>query len=174
MMKKKILEAKGSSDSVGGILETVVTGVPSGVGEPWFDTVEGVLAHILFSVPGIKGVEFGDGFAVADRLGSEVNDGYTIDNGSIVTRKNSSGGILGGITLGSDILFRCAVKPTPSIGKAQATVDTQKMECCDISVKGRHDPCIIHRARAVVDSVTAIAIGDMLITRFGTDYLGKD
>ena len=170
-MKNEILKAKKDYDSVGGILETAVIGVPSGVGEPYFDTVEGVLSHMLFSIPGIKGVEFGDGFGISDMYGSEANDPFTVDNGKIVTEKNSSGGINGGITNGMPIIFRVAVKPTPSIAKEQRTVKLSSKENTMISVSGRHDPAIIHRVRAVVDAVTALALADILVTRFGTDYL---
>ena len=170
-MQSEIRAARDMLDSVGGVLETVITGVPVGVGEPWFDTVEGVISHAVFSVPGVKGVEFGDGFAIAEKYGSEANDPYAIKDGKIVTAKNSSGGIIGGITNGAPIIFRTAVKPTPSIAKKQASVDLATKEELTISVGGRHDPAIIHRARAVVDAVAAISIADLLVTRFGTDFL---
>lgn len=173
-VKEKMIEKTESvaseGDSIGGILETVVTGVPCGVGEPWFDSVESQLSHILFSVPGIKGVEFGKGFGFADGLGSELNDGYFVENGKIRTLQNNNGGINGGITNGENIIFRCAVKPTPSIYKEQDTVDIKKMENAKLIIEGRHDPAIIHRARIVVDSVTALAVADMLAQRFSTDY----
>lgn len=173
-MTEEILAAKKKLDSVGGILETAVVGVPAGVGEPWFDTLEGVLSHALFAIPGIKGVEFGDGFSIANMLGSEANDPFCIKNGSVSIKKNSNGGINGGITNGAPIIFRVAVKPTPSIATEQDTVNLSTMEECKISICGRHDPAIIHRARAVVDAMTAIAVADMLVTRFGTDYLAGD
>lgn len=171
IMTKKILDAAAELDSVGGVLETAVVGVPAGVGEPWFDTVEGTLSHILFSVPAVKGVEFGDGFRLADMRGSEANDPFCIEDGRVMTTTNRCGGINGGITNGMPIIFRCAVKPTPSIYKKQTTVDIQAMESTELQIKGRHDPAIIHRARAVVDAVTAIALADLLTVRFGTDYL---
>ena len=170
-MKKYITECKESKDSTGGILETAVIGMPAGVGEPWFDTAEGMLSHILFSIPGIKGVEFGRGFGFADLKGSEANDGYTVKDGRVVTLTNNNGGILGGITSGMPIIFRCAVKPTPSIYKEQASVDLATMKNTTLKIEGRHDPAIIHRARAVVDAATAIALADMLVTRYGCDYL---
>ena len=170
-MQNEILNAKNMLDSVGGVLETAIIGVAGGIGEPWFDTVEGVIAHAVFSVPGVKGIEFGDGFAVADKYGSEANDPFVFENGTVATTKNSSGGILGGITSGMPIIFRTAIKPTPSIAKEQGTVDLKNGENVTISVKGRHDPAIIHRARAVIDAVSAIAIADLLVTRFGTDFL---
>jgi len=171
-MTERILSAKENGDSIGGIIESAVIGMPTGVGEPWFDTMEGVIAHALFSVPGIKGVEFGDGFGIADMSGSEANDPFRYENGAVVTAKNSSGGIQGGITNGMPITVRTAVKPTPSISKAQGSVDLCLGENTEISIGGRHDPAIIHRATAVVDAVLAIAVADMLVTRYGTDWLG--
>ena len=171
LMKAEILRAKEEGDSVGGILECAVIGMPLGVGEPWFDTLEGVLAHAMLSIPGVKGIEFGDGFALCDMLGSEANDPYRYDGEKIVTEKNSSGGILGGISNGMPIIFRLAIKPTPSIAKEQRTVDLSKKADTSISVNGRHDPAIITRARAVVDVLAAITLADMLITKYGEDYL---
>ena len=170
-MKGEILAAKANLDSVGGVLETVVIGLPGGVGEPWFDTVEGVISHAVFSVPGVKGIEFGDGFKVSEMFGSEANDPYEFNNGKVVTKKNTNGGITGGITNGMPVIFRTAIKPTPSIAKEQSTVDLKSGENVTVSIGGRHDPAIIHRARAVVDAISAIAIGDLLVTRYGTDYL---
>ena len=170
-MKQKIRDAAADCDSVGGILETVVKGIPAGVGEPWFDTVEGVLAHALFSVPAIKGVEFGAGFAFADLRGSEANDPIAIKDGCVSMLTNQNGGINGGITNGMPLVFRCAVKPTPSIAKEQDSVDLARMENVKLSIHGRHDPAVIHRARVVVDSVTAFALCDLLAQRFGTDFL---
>lgn len=163
--------ARNDGDSVGGRLETAVTGLPAGVGEPWFDTIEGVLSHILFSVPAVKGVEFGDGFALCDMRGSQANDSFRNADGKIVTETNRCGGILGGITNGMPIIFRTAVKPTPSIYKEQQTVNTETSENTTLLIQGRHDPAIIHRARVVVDSVTALVLCDQLALRFGTDYL---
>lgn len=170
-MTEVIKDAAAVGDSVGGVLETAIIGIPAGVGEPWFDSVESQLSHIVFSVPGIKGVEFGAGFAIANMRGSEANDPLRVVDGQIVTATNNSGGICGGITNGMPIIMRCAVKPTPSIFREQDTVDVAKMENATVTVKGRHDPAIIHRARAVVDAVCAIAVADMLTVRFGTDYL---
>ncbi len=166
-----ILSARDDGDSVGGILETAVLGLPAGVGEPWFDTVEGVLAHILFSIPAVKGVEFGDGFRLAAMRGSEANDPFRMQDGRVVTSTNRAGGILGGITNGMPLLVRSAVKPTPSIYREQATVDLQKGENATLTIKGRHDPAIVHRARVVADSVIALALCDLLAQRFGTDHL---
>ena len=170
-MKAAILAAKADGDSVGGILETAVTGLPEGVGEPWFDTLEGVLAHMLFSVPAVKGVEFGAGFDYADMRGSEANDPFRMDNGKPITTTNHCGGILGGISNGMPLLIRAAVKPTPSIFKAQDTVNFKTGENALLDLKGRHDPAIVHRARVVVDSAVALVLADMLALRFGTDWL---
>ncbi len=172
LMRAAIEDAAADGDSVGGVLETAILGMPAGVGEPWFDTVEGVLSHALFSVPAIKGVQFGDAFDMVNGRGSEFNDSYYISEKEIKTMTNHNGGINGGITNGMPVVFRCAVKPTPSIFKAQATVDFMKGEDAVLELKGRHDPAIIHRARVVVDSVTALAVADLLATRFGTDWLG--
>ena len=172
-MIKKIEEAAAQKDSVGGVLETVVTGLPVGVGEPWFDSVESVLSHALFSVPAVKGVEFGAGFNSANMLGSEMNDAFFYDGDTVGTITNNNGGINGGITNGMPVLFKCAIKPTPTIGKEQATIDFTKSENTTIEATGRHDPCIVHRARVVIDSVTAIVLCDLLSQKFGTDWLGE-
>ena len=166
-MEEKILSAKANGDSVGGVLETTVTGMPSGVGEPWFDSVESVLSHALFSIPAVKGVEFGDGFALAEMLGSEANDAFAATENGIVTETNHNGGINGGITNGMPLLFRCAIKPTPSIGKAQNTVDLESGLNGVLQAKGRHDPCVAVRAVPVVEAVTAIVIMDMLLEQKG-------
>ena len=171
-MQAAILKAKEELDSVGGVLETVVTGLPAGVGEPWFDTLEGLLSHGLFSIPGVKGVEFGDGFALSDMRGSEANDAFTPKDGGVATKTNRNGGINGGISNGMPLLFRCAVKPTPSIARPQQTVDLRTGEAAKIEIPGRHDPAIVHRARAVVDAVTALVLCDVLAGRFGADWLG--
>ncbi len=171
-MIKAIEKAAADSDSVGGVLETSVIGLPVGVGEPWFDSVESILSHALFSIPAIKGVEFGAGFSCADMRGSEMNDSFVLKDGKVTTKTNNNGGINGGITNGMPVVFRCAVKPTPSISKDQETVDFIKNENTVLSVKGRHDPCIVHRARVVVDSITALVLCDLLSQKFGTDWLG--
>ena len=171
-MKEAIRKAAAEGDSVGGVMETLVTGVPAGVGEPWFDTLEGKLAQGLFSIPAVKGVEFGDGFALADRKGSGANDAFRLRDGQVVTETNRNGGINGGISNGMPILFRCAVKPTPSIRKTQRTVNLNGMAETEMELGGRHDPAIVHRARVVADSVTALVLCDMLALRFGTDFCG--
>ncbi len=170
-MKEQIRKAGADGDSVGGILETAVTGIPAGVGEPWFDSVESLLSHALFAIPAVKGVEFGIGFAFADLWGSEANDGMRSENGHIFHTSNNNGGILGGITNGEPLLFRLVVKPTPSISKTQESINLQTGENVDLTVHGRHDPAIVHRARVVVDSMTALVLADLLCGRYGTDWL---
>ena len=162
LMEQNIMNAKLEGDSVGGVLETAVTGLPVGLGEPWFDSAESMLSHALFSIPAIKGVEFGAGFKIADMTGSTANDAFYMDNGNVRTKTNNNGGINGGITNGMPVIFRCAVKPTPTISKEQNTVDFLNREDVVLAAKGRHDPCIVHRARVVVDSMTALVIYDLL------------
>jgi chorismate synthase len=151
-------------------LETAVLGVPAGLGEPWFDSVESRLSHILFSIPAVKGVEFGQGFGFADLKGSEANDPFRYEDGTVVTETNRNGGINGGITNGMPLVFRCAVKPTPSIGKEQKTVDLREGKETTLSVGGRHDPCIVHRAASVVNACTALVLLDLLSERYGTNW----
>ena len=172
-MTEKIAEARAQKDSVGGVLQTAIVGMPSGVGEPWFDSVEGIISHAMFSIGGVKGIEFGAGFNFANMQGSQANDSFEIKDGQIKTVTNNNGGINGGITNGMPILFNLAIKPTPSIAKEQQTVDFISMENAKISIEGRHDPAIIRRACVVVDSVCALAICDMLAQRYGTDVFTK-
>ncbi|MBQ3058088.1 MAG: chorismate synthase [Clostridia bacterium] len=169
-MQSAITEAKANCDSVGGVLETAVIGLPVGVGEPWFDTLEGLLSHALFSIPAVKGVEFGLGFGIADLLGSKANDAFEISGDMVVTKTNNNGGINGGISNGMPVIFRCAVKPTPTIAQPQSTVNFKENVNAIIESKGRHDPCIVHRARVVVDSMVAITLCDALTAKFGTDW----
>ncbi len=170
-MKQRILKVKSEGDSIGGTLETAVSGLPAGVGEPWFDSLEGVLAHALFSIPAVKGVEFGLGFELSKMCGSEANDPFKMENGKIVTETNNNGGINGGISNGMPLIFRIAIKPTPTISKTQNTVDILQKTDVVLEAKGRHDPCIVHRARVVADSITALTLCDMLNSRFGTDWM---
>ncbi len=176
-MKTLAEKIAAEGDSVGGVLESVILGMPAGVGEPWFGTLESELSYALFSIPAIKGVQFGDGFDMVDSFGSEFNDSLQIvqDNGKskVITKTNHNGGINGGISNGMPILFRCAVKPTPSIYKTQDTIDMSKNENAKLNIQGRHDPAIIHRARIVVDSVASFVIYDALASRFGTDFFGE-
>ena len=173
-MQEAILAAASDGDSVGGILETYVTGFPAGVGEPMFDSVESELSHILFSVPAVKGVEFGAGFGFADLRGSQANDPMRYEGDKVVTLTNNNGGVNGGISNGMPIYFKCVIKPTPSIFKKQETVDFINKENGELELQGRHDPAIIHRARIVIDSVTAMVLMDMLTGRYGADYFAED
>lgn len=168
-----IQNARNNLDSVGGVLQTAITGVPSGVGEPWFDSVESVLSHAMFSIGGVKGIEFGQGFNFANMYGSEANDQFEIIEGKITTKTNNNGGINGGITNGMPIVFNLAVKPTPSIAKEQNTVNIDSMENVTVKINGRHDPAIIRRACIVVDSMCALVICDLLAGRYGTDVFTK-
>ena len=173
-MQQAIKEAASEGDSLGGVLETAVTGLPAGVGEPWFDSLEGVLSHAIFSIPAVKGIEFGAGFAFADMKGSDANDAFSMNDGKVSTLTNNNGGINGGISNGMPLLFRSVIKPTPSIYKEQDSVDMLNGENIKLQISGRHDPAIIHRARVVVDSVCALVLADMLALRYGTDWLGPD
>lgn len=170
-MEAKILEAKAYCDSVGGIVQTAVCGLPAGVGEPWFDSLEGVLANALFSIGGIKGVEFGSGFRMARMKGSEANDKFVSKGEEVRTATNNNGGVNGGISNGMPLIFNAVVKPTPSIAKAQDTIDIQSGKPAVLELKGRHDPAIVRRVCVVVSSLVAIVLCDQLALRFGTDYL---
>lgn len=163
--------AAEEGDSVGGILQTAVTGLEPGLGEPWFDSVESCLAHGLFSIPAVKGVEFGLGFDFAGVKGSEGNDAFSIKDGKVITKTNHNGGINGGITNGMPVVFQTVIKPTPSIYKPQETIDFKKKTQEVIQIEGRHDPAIIHRARVVADSMTALVLLDLLALRNGTDWM---
>ena len=173
-MLEEIIKAKEDGDSVGGVIETAVCGLSAGIGEPWFDTVEGMISKAIFSIPAIKGIQFGDGFSLCEQRGSVANDPFAICDGKVVTTKNSNGGINGGITNGMPIIFSSAVKPTPSIAKTQSSVNFLTIENAEKNIQGRHDPCIAHRACAVINSVTALVICDALAMRFGTDFLGEN
>ena len=162
-MEEAILKAKKEGDSVGGIVECIVSKVPVGVGEPLFDSLDADISKMLFDVPAVKGVEFGAGFKAARLKGSENNDPYVIQDGKIVTLTNNAGGILGGLSSGMPILARAAIKPTPSISKKQKTVDLSKMEETLIRVKGRHDPCIVPKAVPVIESAVAIVVVDHML-----------
>jgi len=170
-MTNAILSASQSGDSVGGVLETAILGMPSGIGEPWFDSMESMISHMMFSIPAIKGIEFGAGFKIADMKGSEANDPFIMENGRVATSTNNNGGINGGITNAMPIIFRTAVKPTPTIFKPQNTVDFKTMTETVLEPKGRHDPAIVHRARVVQDAASAIVMCDALAQRYGTDWL---
>ena len=162
-MEEAILKAKKEGDSIGGIVECIVSKVPVGIGEPLFDSLDADIAKMLFDVPAVKGVEFGAGFKAARLKGSENNDEYIVGDGKIVTLTNNAGGILGGLSSGMPILVRAAVKPTPSISKEQKTVGLSKMEETRIRIKGRHDPCIVPKAVPVVESAVAIVVVDHML-----------
>lgn len=164
-MLSKIAEAKAEGDSVGGIVECAVFGIPAGLGDPMFDGMENRIAQIVFGIPAVKGLEFGEGFAAAEMRGSENNDAFTVENGRVVTKTNHCGGILGGITNGMPLTFRAAFKPTPSIAKEQDSVNLSAMEPEKLTVRGRHDPCIVPRAVPVVEAAAAIAIYDAWLGR---------
>ncbi len=161
-MKEKILQAKAQGDSVGGIIECTVKNFPHGVGGPMWDGIEGKISSCIFGIPAVKGIEFGTGFKSAEMYGSENNDAFIYDGG-IKTETNNCGGILGGISNGSDIVFRVAFKPTPSITKMQKTVDVRTGEELEISVPGRHDPCVVLRAVPCVEAAAAVALYDMIL-----------
>ena len=168
-MRDAISAAKGDGDSVGGIVECAVTGLPAGVGEPMFGGVESRIAQIVYGVPAVKGVEFGAGFSAANLRGSQNNDDYVISDGQIRTVTNNAGGILGGITTGMPLIFRAALKPTPSISRPQQSVDLNGGKVQELIVKGRHDPCIVPRAVPVIEAAAAIAIFDMILGNTQTD-----
>ena len=159
-MKESIMSAKKKGDSLGGIIESVTTNVPVGLGEPIFSSLESELSKAIFSIPSVKGVEFGSGFEGAELFGSENNDLYTMKKGKIITKTNNSGGILGGISNGMPITMRVAFKPASSIAKKQSTVDIKAKKSTILQVQGRHDPCVVPRAPPVVDSLVALTLAD--------------
>ncbi len=164
LMQSEVQRAADRQDSIGGIIECCALGYPAGIGEPIFGGLENRLSTALFGIPGVKGVEFGDGFASAQMYGSEHNDAFTVDaNGQIHTVTNHHGGILGGISSGMPILFRVAFKPTPSIGLPQQSVSLDDKHIQTLQIKGRHDPCIALRAAPCVEAATAITLLDMLL-----------
>jgi len=159
-MMRLIEEAREAADSLGGTIEGMALNLPAGLGEPVFDTLEGDLAKALFAIPAVKGVEFGAGFSVTGKRGSENNDPFTVRNGKIVTTTNNAGGILGGISNGMPLVLRVAVKPTPSIASPQETVDLTKIKNASLEIKGRHDACIVPRAVPVVEAMMAVTLCD--------------
>lgn len=162
-MKNAILAAKEAGDSIGGIIECAVTGLPAGIGEPMFGGMEGRIAQIVYGIPAVKGVEFGAGFDCATMLGSAHNDAFQVLEQTVVTKTNNAGGILGGITNGMPVIFRVALKPTPSIAKTQQTISLSAMDVRPLNVQGRHDPCIVPRAVPVVEAAAAIAVYDAIL-----------
>ena len=161
-MRQEILSARSSGDSIGGTIECAILGVSPGIGDPFFDSVESTLAHLMFSVPAVKGIEFGKGFDISKMRGSEANDEYYLENGNIKTKSNNNGGILGGITNGMPIIFNVAIKPTASIFKEQKAVNIITMEETTLCIEGRHDPCIVQRALPVIEAVAAIGITELM------------
>lgn len=170
-IKEVIKEASNNKNSVGGVLQTAVVGLPIGLGEPWFTSVEGAISNAVFSIGAVKGIEFGEGFNFANLTGLNANDNFTISNGQIKTTTNHNGGINGGITNGMPVIFNTAVKPTPSIASKQTSVNLKTNEVVDLEITGRHDPAIIRRISVVIDSIVAFVIADLLAIRYGNDFL---
>jgi len=162
-MTDEILKASENGDSVGGVIECSVTGLPLGFGGIWFEGLDVEIARAVFSIPAVKGIEFGRGFELSEMRGSESNDPYVIEEGRITTDGNNMGGVLGGMSNGSPLVFRTAFKPTPSISSEQTTVDIKDMRTTKLSIGGRHDPCIVPRAVSVVEAMTAIVIADQAV-----------
>ena len=165
-MKKHILKAKSEGDSVGGTVEVIISGIPVGLGNPFFDSVESHISSMIFSVPSVKGIEFGAGFDITRMKGSEANDSYFIDkedNDKVKTRTNNNGGITGGISNGMPIIFKVAIKPTSSVSIKQKTINIKELKDTELEVHGRHDPCITHRAVPVLESASALAILDLML-----------
>lgn len=162
-MREAIAKARAENDSVGGLIECIVTGLPAGLGDPMFGGMESRIAQIIYGIPAIKGLEFGSGFTGSYLRGSENNDSFVIRDGKIYTENNRAGGILGGITNGMPLIFQVAIKPTPSIAKMQRTVSIRNMEENTLEIKGRHDPCIVPRAVPVIEAAAAIAIFDAML-----------
>lgn len=162
-MARRIAQAKAQGDSLGGVIQCAVTGLPAGLGEPMFGGIESRIAAIVYGIPAVKGIEFGAGFRTALMSGSQCNDPFTLEGGRIRTQTNNAGGILGGISTGMPVLFQVAVKPTPSVSVPQQSVSLSQMTAQPLVVKGRHDPCIVPRAVPVVEAAAAIAVFDMIL-----------
>jgi Chorismate synthase len=165
LMMKEIESAAADGDSVGGVIECVIDGIPAGVGEPMFDGLENKIAQAVFAVPAVKGIEFGSGFEGAKLRGSVNNDAYYIDNGNVKTLTNNNGGIIGGISNGMPVIFRVAIKPVPSISQLQKTVDLRTMTDTELTISGRHDTCIVPRALPCIESAALIAVLDLFYER---------
>ena len=161
-MRAEVEAARIEQDSIGGMLELAVTGLPAGLGGPMFDGVENILSKAIFGIPAVKGIEFGDGFALSAMRGSVANDQMYMKDGKVTCRTNHSGGVTGGITNAMPLIFRVAIKPTPSISRTQETVDLKTGETVPLNIHGRHDPCIVPRALPAVEAVTAIAVANLL------------
>lgn len=162
-MEAAILRARDELDSIGGVIECAAYGVPVGIGDPMFDGIENRIARLAFGIPAVKGIDFGAGFCASYLTGSKNNDPYTVRDGQVATETNNAGGILGGISTGMPIIWQMAVKPTPSIGQKQQSVDLDRMEPAELAIKGRHDPCIVPRAVPVAEAVCALALLDLMI-----------
>jgi chorismate synthase len=171
VFKETILQAKAQKDSVGGTVETAIINMPRGYGEPFFDSMESILSHLIFSVPAVKGIEFGEGFNITKLYGSEANDPIRIEDGKITMTKNNSGGIQGGITNGMPITFKVAIKPTASIGKPQQTVNLKTQKNTTLELVGRHDPSIVPRVLPVINAITAYAVLEMICRNEGTSWM---
>ena len=166
-MRRAIAQARAQEDSVGGILECAATGLPAGLGEPIFGGVENRIAQAVYGIPAVKGVEFGSGFAAAGLRGSQNNDPFRMEQGRVVTATNHCGGILGGITNGMPLLLRVAIKPTPSIALPQQSVSLSRGTEVPLTVRGRHDPCIVPRATPVLEAALSLALFDLLLAQTG-------
>lgn len=166
-MLAEIDTARKNGDSVGGVIECIAVGVPAGLGSPMFDGLENKIASIVFGIPAVKGLEFGDGFGLSGLYGSESNDALRADNGSVKASSNRHGGILGGISNGMPVVVRAAFKPTPTISREQETVDYKLLENASISSGGRHDPCVVPRAAVCIEAAVALALFDALLERYG-------
>ncbi|RBP40246.1 chorismate synthase [Garciella nitratireducens] len=162
-----ILQIKEERDSLGGIVECAIIGIKAGIGNPFFDSIESILAHLMFSIPAVKGIEFGAGFEITKLKGSQANDEYYYQGNQVKTYTNNNGGIIGGISNGMPIVFRVAIKPTPSISKKQQTIDIQTKKNVELEIKGRHDPIIVLRAVPVIETVSAIGILDIILSQTG-------
>lgn len=164
-MRQAIAQARSEGDSVGGVIECVVTGLPAGLGDPMFGGMESRIAQIVYGIPAVKGLDFGVGFSGGYLRGSENNDPFTVENGQVRTLRNYAGGILGGITNGMPLVFQAAIKPTPSIAKTQQSVSLSRLEVQPLTVQGRHDPCIAPRAVPVIEAAAAIAVFDAFLSQ---------
>lgn len=171
-MLETVKQAASSQDSVGGSIEAMVSGLPVGLGEPFFDSVESTLSHLLFSIPACKGVIFGDGLAMISGYGSAYNDPYQYQEGQVVTLSNHNGGILGGLTNGMPLRLTALFKPTPSIARPQSTINVKTHENARLALTGRHDPCVVLRAVPVVRAMLSIGIYDLLLERYGGEFHG--
>jgi chorismate synthase len=171
LFKDIILEASTNKDSVGGIVETAINGLNPGYGDPFFESIESVIAHLIFSVPAVKGIDFGAGFDITRMFGSQANDPFTVIDGKIQTKSNHSGGIQGGISNGMPIVFKTAIKPTASIGKPQETIDISTNKAVKLELIGRHDPCIVHRVIHVINAITSYAILELILRKEGLGWI---